>query len=241
MGLGLRVRSRSMRLFAPALQKLANSSGLQELLFKFRPRGEVFGKAYSTQVWGSAESHSGRGSELGATESLRLYLPRLLEELHVHTFLDAPCGDWNWMRAVDLSNVEYIGADVVPEVIARNQRRYQSGNVKFIVADLTKDALPPSDLILCRDCWVHLSFQDIANILENFRRSGAKYLLTSNSPHVKENKNKFSGLDWRHLNLCIEPFCFPPPMESIKDHYNDVPFYTSLWRIEDLPVVELRA
>jgi hypothetical protein len=233
MGLGLGIRARVAKL-------LASTPGLQELAFKLRTREQVFSKAYSTRVWGSNESYSGRGSELGATESLRLYLPRIFERLNVKTFLDAPCGDWNWMHRVDLSKVKYIGADIVPDVIKRNQESYRRCNVDFIVADLTKDKLPRSDLILCRDCWVHLSFEDIADILENFRQSGAQYLLVSNSPHVQENTNKITGLDWRHINLMRAPFHFPDPLESFKDHYSDVPFFTSLWRIKDLPVVNLQ-
>jgi len=233
MGLGLGIRRKLTGL-------LADTPAVQELMSKFRPRDQVFGKAYSTRVWGSDESHSGSGSELGATETLRSYLPQLFERLGTKTFVDAPCGDWNWMRKVDLSKVTYIGIDIVPGVIARNTKLYQKSNVKFILADLTKDELPKSDLILCRDCLVHLSFKDISDILANFRRSGARYLLASNSPHVQNNTNKITGLGWRHINLMKAPFDFPPPLESFKDHYSDVPFFTSLWRIEDLPDVRIQ-
>src|SRR3712207_7875432 len=68
------------------------------------PRSTLF--PYTTLFRSSHESYSGRGSELGATESLRSYLPQLFERLNIKTFLDAPCGDWNWMRQVDLSRSE---------------------------------------------------------------------------------------------------------------------------------------
>jgi hypothetical protein len=48
----------------------------------------------------------------------------LLPRLNVQTVLDAPCGDWNWMRLVDLSEVEYIGADILRTVIERNRSNY---------------------------------------------------------------------------------------------------------------------
>jgi SAM-dependent methyltransferase len=199
----------------------------------------VFEKAYATDIWGSAESKSGSGSELGATETLRSYLPDLFTRLKVERFLDAPCGDWNWMRHVDLSRVDYCGADVVPGVVARNQELFSRAGVRFVQADLTKDDLPRADFILCRDCWVHLSFQDIAAVLENFRRSGATWLLVSNSPDTRKNVNKFTGLSWRHLNLSLAPFHFPPALEARKDHHSDVLFYISLWHIKDLPRVVL--
>jgi SAM-dependent methyltransferase len=198
---------------------------------------EVFALAYATQAWGSAESRSGQGSEREATTALRSYLPELFKRLDVKIFLDAPCGDWNWMQFVNLAGADYVGIDVVPDVIASNRERFARPGVRFTLADLTKDTLPCADLVLCRDCWVHLSFQDIAAMLENFRRSGTTWLLVSNSPHIKKNLNQITGLRWRYLNLQQAPFHFPKAVESRKDHYRDVPFEITLWRIADLPKI----
>jgi hypothetical protein len=217
---------------------IADTPGVQQILRKLRSRQHVFERCYSQRLWGSAESGSGCGSEIAATDDLRSYLPDLVGRLGVKLVLDAPCGDWNWMRLVDFGEVEYIGADIVPSVIDDNQSRYARPGVRFILADLAKDPLPQSDLILCRDCWVHLSFQDIAAMLENFRRSGATWLLVSDTPSAGRNLNKFTGASWRHLNLSLAPFHFPPPLDRQKDHHADVPFQISLWRITDLPSIE---
>jgi hypothetical protein len=195
--------------------------------------------AYAAQAWGSAESGSGVGSELGATENVSAYLPQLFRRLQVSKFLDAPCGDWNWMRRVDLSAVEYIGADVVSGVVAQSSQKYARSGVRFIHADLTKDSLPAVDMIMCRDCWVHLSFSDIAAILKNFRRTGTTWLLVSHTPSHNKNENKVTGIGWRHLNLNLPPFSFPPSLESQKDHYPEVPFEIALWRLADLPDIKL--
>ena len=213
--------------------------GFGKLVSLTLPRVQTFQVAYAMGAWGSAESGSGTGSELGATENVRIYLPELFRRLQVSRFLDAPCGDWNWMRRVDLSGVDYVGADVVANVVARNNQEYARPGVRFIHADLTQDPLPAVDMIMCRDCWVHLSFQDIAAILKNFRRTGATWLLVSNTPGQDRNQNKRTGIDWRHLNLCLPPFNFPPKTESRKDHYPDVPFEITLWRLADLPEVNL--
>lgn len=231
--LGLRSRFRNARSHIRA--SIAGVLKLHDLAVRVKPRKDLFGEAYERQVWGSAESRSGVGSELGATEALRAYLPELFQRLGVKIFLDAPCGDWNWMQHVDLTGINYIGADVVPSVISGHQERFSRAGVRFVLADLTKDSLPRADLVMCRDCWVHLSYRDIGAILENFRRSGSTWLLVSNSPFVTKNKNQLTGLEWRHLNLQLEPFHFPPPEEAIKDHYPSVPFYISLWKIADLP------
>ena len=237
MDLGVSRLRRLLR--AKAREGVASIGPLHSWVVRLRPRTQLFAKAYTAEVWGSAESRSGQGSEVGATTSIRPLLSELFAQLSIRTFLDAPCGDWNWMRLVDLKGVHYIGADIVPAVIESNRTRFSRDGVRFMVADLTMDDLPRADLVLCRDCWVHLSFQDIAAILENFRRSGATWLLVSNSPHITRNSNQFTGLRWRYLNLRLAPFLFPPPLESRPDHYPHVPFEIALWRIADLPNVRI--
>ena len=65
------------------------------------------------------------------------------------------------MAEVDLGLVRYIGADFLPELIAENLRRYAAPNREFRELDLTAAPLPAADVLLCRDCLVHLSFADI--------------------------------------------------------------------------------
>jgi hypothetical protein len=229
VGRSLRQRAKSAALRLPGVEKLVSLA---------LPRAQVFQVAYAAQAWGSAESGSGVGSELGATENVSAYLPELFRRLQVSRFLDAPCGDWNWMRRVDLSAVDYVGADVVAGVVAQNNQKYARSGVQFIHADLTKNPLPAVDMIMCRDCWVHLSFSDIAAILKNFRRTGATWLLISHTPSHDRNENKVTGIGWRHLNLNLPPFNFPSKLESQKDHYPGVPFEIALWRLADLPDIK---
>jgi SAM-dependent methyltransferase len=227
MGVGLQLRTRVKR-------AIAEVPLLHDLALKLNSRSNIFSRAYAHKAWGSEESGSGIGSEIGATEALRSYLPDLFKRLGITKVLDAPCGDWNWMRLVDLNGIDYVGVDVVAEVIARNQA-YARGGVRFLVADLTQDELPSADLIICRDCWIHLSFRDAAAMLENFRRSGASWLLISNSSQVLENQNQLTGWMWRYLNLRRPPFNFPAGLEARKDHYAEHDFEITLWNIADLP------
>jgi hypothetical protein len=213
--------------------------GFGKLVALTLPKTQTFQVAYALSAWGSWESGSGHGSELGATQNVIAYLPEVFRRLQVSKFLDAPCGDWNWMRQVDLSGIDYVGADLVSSVIVRNSQQYARPGVRFIQADLTKDPLPAVDMILCRDCWVHLSFEDIAAILKNFRRTGATWLLVSNTPSHDRNRDQRTGIDWRHLNLRLPPFNFPSEIESRDDHYSDDPSPITLWRLADLPEVKL--
>ena len=63
---------------------------------------QAFQMIFGENRWGSSESRSGRGSALTYTERLRPLLERYLKTLNVKVFLDAPCGDFNWMKYVTL-------------------------------------------------------------------------------------------------------------------------------------------
>lgn len=186
--------------------------------YRLRYRDDsVFSVIYRTKAWGEDTSASGGGSELAETESLREVLPDLLRELDVRSMLDAPCGDFHWMSAVDLGLESYFGVDIVEPLIQENKERYETERVRFFRMDITKEQLPTSDLILCRDCMVHMSNEDIQLTLQNFKRSGARYLLATTYPGtVERNKNVLTGM-WRYLDLQRPPFNFPPPLRLIDE------------------------
>jgi SAM-dependent methyltransferase len=188
-------------------------------------REEIFGRIYESDAWrdpraGEAESRSGPGSEVARTELLRRRLTKLLLELQVKTVLDVPCGDFNWMRLTELPGIDYLGADIVRPMIARNRERYAQAGREFMALDMVRDPLPRADLILCRDGWVHLSFVDTARALENMLGSGAEYLLATTFTAHARNRDIATG-GWRRINLQRTPYCFPPPLQTIGDERPD--------------------
>ncbi len=177
---------------------------------------EVFRRHADQYVQLGDESMSGPGSTLVSTVEVRRRLPLLLEDLGVQSLLDAPCGDFNWMRRVRLGIERYTGVDVMREVIQNNQTGFGDATHTFISLDIRRNALPQTDLILCRDCLVHFSYDDIFRTLQNFSRSKSKYLLTTTFPSVQENTDIASG-DWRPLNLQKPPFRMPEPLRLINE------------------------
>jgi SAM-dependent methyltransferase len=121
----------------------------------------IFSDIYHTNAWQDPESVSGRGSTLARTKVIMSQLPTLLQELGAETLLDAACGDFNWMRHTELGGINYVGVDVVPDLIIRNRQLYEGPSRRFVVLDITRDKLPDADVILCRDCLIHLSFTRI--------------------------------------------------------------------------------
>jgi hypothetical protein len=179
------------------------------------PLESRFERIFETNLWGAGSSRSGVGAELASTASLRERLPGFLEKLGIRSLLDIPCGDCSWLSTLELP-CAYTGADIVPRLVEENERRYggPGSGRRFLRLDLTTDPLPPADLILCRDCLVHLSFRNVFRALANVRRSGARYLLTTTFLEHGENADIEDG-DWRLLNLEHPPFRLPPPVDLL--------------------------
>ena len=175
----------------------------------------MFGQYYSENRCGNSETVSGNGSTLEQTHVVHSVLPTLLADLGAISLLDLPCGDFHWMRHVPLdAGIHYLGADVVEPLVARNQQLFGSARVRFLRLDVLGDRIPPVDLILCRDCLVHLPEREIRRALVNLCRSGSQWLLTTTFPGRRSAKDIALG-QWRPLNLEAEPFCLPPPVRLI--------------------------
>ncbi len=197
-----------------------------------------FQRIHDTNLWG-AGSRSGLGSEIDTTATLRAELPRLLQRLGATSLLDAPCGDARWISQSGLS-VRVIGVDIVPALIERLQARAAAGEIggAYRLADITRDALPPCDAILCRDCLVHLSFANITRAVDNFRRSGARWLIATTFPDWQQNLDCEDG-DWRALNFERAPFAWGPPVEIVNENCGEAgggwrDKSLGVWRLADL-------
>lgn len=170
---------------------------------------ERFIKIHQINLWGAETSVSGLGSEDDATVILRNELPVVFKQFNITSLLDAPCGDASWILKPDLG-VRYIGVDIVPAIVESLQQKSFPLQTGFLAADLTCDELPEADAILCRDCLVHFSFTAIHQAIQNFKRSGAEYLITTTFPFWNVNRDIENG-DWRALNFQQEPFCWGKP------------------------------
>jgi hypothetical protein len=68
--------------------------------------------------------------------------------------------------------------------------------------------LPTADLGLCRDCLNHISFAEAEQVINNFKRSGVKYMLVTTFTKTSIN-TEINNQTWRPLNLELPPFNFP--------------------------------
>jgi hypothetical protein len=243
---GVRLGRRTRTDAAAQLNRIASSN---------LSNAEKFTLIYRDKLWLKVTSHlnrdksvSGHGSTLQSTELIRPQLEKFIRDVDARTFLDAPCGDFNWMRAVSFPNeCDYVGGDVVSPLIKSLQNRfgYSLGDVpheglptarsrRFIVLDLTSDAIPKADIWLCKDCLQHLANSEIAKILEKFHVSDVEYFLCSNHFSVDMNIDTGTG-GFRHVDITMPPFNFPAPFMKIVDAPVDgEPRYIGVWRRHDL-------
>lgn len=159
---------------------------------------------------GKPDTLCGRGSRMDRTVNVRKVLPEWIERYGIKTLNDAGAGDLNWISTVNLG-ADYRGFDIF--------LRHNS----VTQWDITRDALPAADAILCRHVLNHLSPEQVATVLGLFRQS-AQYLIatTSNGPRNKVNAyGQFVDYDLRDFGL-------GEPLEQTDDCRG----YLSLWRME---------
>lgn len=202
-----------------------------------RSAEQIFEKVYYENSWGDPESRSGPGAAITQTNQIRWELKALVKELGAKSLLDIPCGDFNWLKLIDLE-VDYIGADIVRELIEENNKKFGNNSRHFIKLDMIQDNLPQVDLILCRDVLVHFNNKQIFRAIKNIKQSNSKYLLTTTFPAVNKNINIVTG-EWRALDLCKPPFNFPAPIKIIIEQSTEENELSSskclgLWKISDI-------
>jgi hypothetical protein len=216
------------------LLSLTDPKGLKRVSQLEQTFTSIFGK----NLVQAGESVSGPGSCLAQTAEIRQRLPLLISDLRVRSLLDAPCGDFNWLSHVTLGLDQYIGVDIVSQLVAQNQQRYGGAGRQFLHLDVVAHPLPCVDLILCRDLLVHFNFNEIFKTLRNFKRSQSTYILMTQFSNRAVNNDIVTG-DWRTLNFERHPFNFPSPLIQIIEKcteaggsYSDKSL--ALWRLADL-------
>lgn len=174
-------------------------------------------KEFFKNKWpaGFPETVSGTGSKLEHTSNIRDALPTIFSKYNIKSIFDAPCGDRNWIKHVDFSNVEYYGGDIVPDIIT------DISLPNVFEFDLRTDEPPEVDLWFCRDCLYHLSESDIQAVIDNMLRSNIKYfLITSHKKHHtgdRRNRDINTG-DYRCLILSEHDyFGLPEPIAAYDD------------------------
>ena len=205
----------------------------------FWTRKNIFTDIYLNNKWGDKYSLSGTGSNLNQTKIILKEIANTIKRYEIKNILDIPCGDFYWMREIDFTGLNYIGGDIVSELINENIKKFKRSNINFQIIDVLEDDIPDSDLIFCRDCFVHFSFEDIFEALKNIKKKNSKYFMTTNFVERNHNDDIPTGA-WRTINLCKPPFNFPEPsliiLENCPESDNQFSDKSlSLWEVKNIP------
>ncbi|MCH9811223.1 class I SAM-dependent methyltransferase [bacterium] len=194
---------------------------------------EIFTELYHTNAWKSwPETKSGEGSLLKNTKNIRKVLPIIIQKYNIQSILDLPCGDFNWMQKIDLSNIKYLGGDIVQALVEDNQKKYSTSTISFSHIDAVKYVPKGYDLIICRDLLLHLSYENIFKVISNIKNSNARYLLLSYHQIIERVNGDIENGDARYINVTHPRYGLGDPLFSFYDDF-DVR-HMGLWDLRKL-------
>ncbi|GMN09980.1 class I SAM-dependent methyltransferase [Croceitalea sp. MTPC9] len=166
------------------------------------PIKKVMSEVYSKKKWGGSkyDFYSGFGSH--SKKVVKPYVKTISEFLNSHSnsllVCDLGCGDFNVGSQLVKFSKEYIGVDVVEELIERNKKLFTDEKLSFQCLNIVEESLPKTDCILVRQVLQHLSNNDIKKVVEKFK--AYKYVIvTEHLPKrtFMANLDKITGANIR--------------------------------------------
>ena len=187
-------------------------------------------------------NYSGPGSLPEVTGLVIRFIDYVLERYEMNNIIDAPCGDWSWMKYINLKGKTYLGFDIVDFIIQENIKNHTREGIYFKVMDIVnQEIVTTPHVIICRDFLFHLRDCDILKVLQNFKNSRAKYIITTSFDYIEENEEfrPFSPegqYGFRKVNLQKAPFNFPDTIEKIYEttDYQCKGRMVGLWELQML-------
>lgn len=205
-------------------------------LSQARSRTDIFSMIYKDKMWGGSEDfYSGHGSS-----DTQIVVPYVAAVKQLLGSFDMPpsacdfgCGDFRVGQQIRPACAAYVGCDLVPELIARNQKRFKDLDVEFRVVDIVTDELPDGDVAFIREVLQHLSNEEIAAVLPKLAKY--RYVVVTEVVPVGDfepNLDKPAGFDIRAsrgsgVDLQRGPFNFPVKASRV---ICEVPHLDSLMR-----------
>lgn len=170
----------------------------------------IFTQIYENGGWGrdqEGRGTSGEGSLIENAGEYVAFINKFISRHGIKTIVDIGCGDWQVMRHVNLTGVEYYGMDVVKRVIDQNREKFGSSHIHFLFGDCIHDELPHADLLLAKDIFIHLPNESVFRVIEKFRNF--KHILITTDVEAGSFTTHNSDIqlgEWRAMDPAAPPF-----------------------------------
>jgi len=126
-------------------------------------------QVYDLNLWGANETkfYSGEGSHhSNYVEPYITVVSSFLSSFSIPPVVcDLGCGDFNIGRQLVKYSSNYIGVDIVNDLILHNKKIFNQKQLEFKCLDLAKDSIPAGDCAIIRQVFQHLSNDEVQQIL----------------------------------------------------------------------------
>ena len=126
-----------------------------------------FTEIYNKKRWGNKDGKGSSGSGSNCSPDTKWYINLLMTHINntgSKTICDMGCGDWEFSRTIDWSDLDYTGIDCVRSVIDNNKMNYEKDNIKFIHGE-AGDIPEGYDFVILKDVIQHWKDEQIKEIL----------------------------------------------------------------------------
>ena len=127
-------------------------------------------QVYDLNLWGANEMkfYSGEGSHHSKyVEPYITVVSSFLSSFSIPPVVcDLGCGDFNIGRQLVKYSSNYIGVDIVNDLILFNKKIFNQKQLEFKCLDLAKDSIPAGDCAIIRQVFQHLSNGEVQQILK---------------------------------------------------------------------------
>jgi SAM-dependent methyltransferase len=190
----------------------------------------IFSSIFRQGLWHS-KVKSGEGSIPSRNRRYVKILRDFIREKQIRSVVDLGCGDWSFSRQIDWSGIDYLGIDIVPELIDSLNARFRRPGVRFLCDNIVTCPLPRADLAISKDVLQHLPSPLVSQYLE--RLSYFKYAVLTNDRLKYEPRSWRRS--WRLVETPVKPNTDIEPGDWRLLRLNDPPFRLGAEVLADLP------
>ena len=176
---------------------------IQKNKFKRMNNEQIFAEIYNKKIWSPEKEkkthrfYSGVGSH--HDEFVETYLEKMREFLNSFSLkpsvVDLGCGDFSIGSKLREHCGNYIAVDIFNDLIEQNKKKFSALNVDFRVLDISRDALPSSDICFVRQVLQHLSNFHIQGFLKLISGKYKYLVITEHLPDPDKIENFLPNID----------------------------------------------